>query len=157
MGKKVYKGIPDNLESIVGCWAQVQTAKKSVFGKLIYVGDTYIEVEYIYNDVNYRDLLDIADIIEFIYTVDEDEPASSNYETNDKMVSHPPHYQSATGLEVIDVIEAFTADLNGIEAVDTGNVIKYICRWKHKNGLQDLKKAQWYLTHLINLKEKESN
>lgn len=71
------------------------------------------------------------------------------YESTDKMVSHPPHYQSATGLEVIDVIEAFTADLKGIEATDTGNVIKYICRWKSKNGLQDLEKAKWYLEHLI--------
>lgn len=71
------------------------------------------------------------------------------YESNDKMVSHPPHYQSETGLEVIDVIEAFTFDLKGIEATDTGNIIKYICRWKGKNGLQDLEKARWYLEHLI--------
>lgn len=33
------------------------------------------------------------------------------YESDDKMVSHPSHYQSETGLEVIDVIEAFTFDL----------------------------------------------
>lgn len=71
------------------------------------------------------------------------------YETNDKMVSHPPHYQSESGLEVIQVIEAFTTDLTGIESYDTGNIIKYICRWKHKNGLQDLKKAMWYLQDLI--------
>lgn len=76
------------------------------------------------------------------------------YECNDKMVSHPSHYQSKTGLEVIDVIEAFTFDLKGIEATDTGNVIKYMCRWKAKNGLQDLKKAQWYLSHLIEHIEK---
>lgn len=67
----------------------------------------------------------------------------------DVMVSHPPHYQSETGMEVIDVIEAFTFDLKGIEAFDTGNVIKYICRWKNKNGVQDLEKAKWYLEHLI--------
>ena len=79
------------------------------------------------------------------------------YESNDKMVSHPSHYQSESGLEVIDVIEAFTSDLNGIEATDTGNILKYMCRWKHKNGLQDLENAQWYLTHLIEkIKEKES-
>lgn len=70
-------------------------------------------------------------------------------EKEDIMVSHPPHYQSETGMEVIDVIEAFTFDLKGIEASDTGNIIKYICRWKHKNGLQDLNKAKWYLDHLI--------
>ena len=71
------------------------------------------------------------------------------YESKDLMVSHPSHYQSETGLEVIDVIEAFTFDLKGIEATDTGNILKYICRWNAKNGLQDLEKAQWYLTHLI--------
>ena len=52
------------------------------------------------------------------------------YESKDVMVSHPAHYQRETGLEVIDVIEAFTFDLKGIEATDTGNVLKYICRWK---------------------------
>lgn len=65
------------------------------------------------------------------------------------MISHPPHYQSKSGLEVIDVIEAFTADLMGIEATDTGNIIKYACRWKDKNGVEDLKKAVWYANHLI--------
>lgn len=71
------------------------------------------------------------------------------YESNNQMVSHPSHYQSEAGLEVIDVIEAFTSDLRGIEATDTGNVIKYICRWKQKNGLEDLEKAAWYIQHLI--------
>ena len=64
------------------------------------------------------------------------------------------HYISETGLETIDVLEAFTSDLKGIEAVDTGNILKYMCRWKHKNGIEDLKKARWYLNHLISLIEK---
>lgn len=70
------------------------------------------------------------------------------------MVNHPSHYISETGLETIDVVEAFTSGLEGIEATDTGNVIKYICRWKKKNGLQDLNKALWYLKHLIKHVEK---
>lgn len=70
------------------------------------------------------------------------------------MVNHPSHYQSKAGIEVIDVMEAFTEGLTGIEAVDTSNVIKYICRWKDKNGLQDLNKAKWYLEHLIKHVEK---
>ena len=74
---------------------------------------------------------------------------------NPDMVNHPPHYISETGLEVIDVIEAFTFNLSGIEATDTGNAIKYICRWKEKNGIEDLKKAQWYINHLINVLEKK--
>ena len=79
------------------------------------------------------------------------------YESTDKMVSHPSHYQSKSGLEVIDVMAAFTEGLEGIEAVDTGNAIKYICRWKDKNGIQDLEKAMWYIQHLIDhlIKEDE--
>ena len=77
------------------------------------------------------------------------------YESTDKMVSHPSHYQSKSGLEVIDVIAAFTEGLEGIEAVDTGNAIKYICRWKDKNGVQDLEKAMWYIQHLIDHLNKE--
>ena len=77
------------------------------------------------------------------------------YESDDKMVSHPDHYQGANGMEVIDVIEAFTANLKGIEATDTGNIIKYACRWKEKGGVQDLKKIVWYATHLIEKLEKQ--
>lgn len=64
-------------------------------------------------------------------------------------VNHPEHYMSESGIEVIDVIDAFTEDLEGPEAVYTANVIKYICRWKKKNGLEDLEKAKWYLDRLI--------
>ena len=71
-----------------------------------------------------------------------------SYETNDKMVSHPDHYKSGK-YEVIDIIDEFCKDLSGTEAVCTANAIKYILRWKKKNGVQDLKKAVWYLTHLI--------
>lgn len=69
-------------------------------------------------------------------------------------VDHPLHYQSDKGVEVIDVMEAFTEGLEGIEAVDTAQIIKYICRWKKKNGKEDLEKAEWYLQHLINRIEK---
>lgn len=74
---------------------------------------------------------------------------ANNEENKDDMVNHPSHYKTKAGLETIDVIEAFTDELNGIEAVDTGNILKYICRWKRKNGIQDLEKARWYLNHLI--------
>lgn len=69
-------------------------------------------------------------------------------------VKHPKHYQSSSGLETIDVIESFTENLKGAEATNTGNVLKYMCRWKEKNGLEDLKKAEWYLKRLIKVVEK---
>lgn len=71
------------------------------------------------------------------------------------MVNHPGHYKAPNGMEAIDVIEAFTANLKGIEATDTGNIIKYILRWKEKNGIEDLRKIIWYANHLINHLEKE--
>lgn len=70
-------------------------------------------------------------------------------------VNHPSHYKSETGLEVIDVIRAFTEDMNGLEGYYTGNVLKYMCRWKKKNGLEDLKKARVYLNWLIDEMEKK--
>lgn len=65
------------------------------------------------------------------------------------VVNHPAHYQTRSGLEVIDILAAVTEDLSGIEAVDTANAMKYLCRWKKKNGIQDLEKAVWYIQHLI--------
>lgn len=75
------------------------------------------------------------------------------------MINNPPHYVAENGIKAIDVIEGFTFDLIGYEATNTSNVLKYMLRWKKKNGLQDLKKAQWYLNRLINhieLLEKEN-
>lgn len=71
------------------------------------------------------------------------------------MIMHPEHYQGEFGMEVIDVIENFTANLTGIEATDTGNIIKYACRWKRKNGVEDLEKIKWYCDHLINYLAKQ--
>jgi len=59
-------------------------------------------------------------------------------------ISHPAHYTSGS-VECIDAIEA--AKL--LKGFCLGNVIKYIWRHKQKNGLEDLKKAQWYLNHYI--------
>lgn len=64
-------------------------------------------------------------------------------------VNHPNHYQSESGLEVIDVIKAFTSELSGEEAFCIGNAIKYICRYSKKNGVEDLEKAKWYIDKVI--------
>lgn len=63
-------------------------------------------------------------------------------------VNHPTHY-TAGKIECIDAIESATVNLTGIEAVCTGNAIKYLWRWKHKNGAEDLHKAKWYINRLI--------
>jgi hypothetical protein len=69
-------------------------------------------------------------------------------------VNHPSHYTQGA-IECIDAIKEATKGLFGIEAVCTGNIIKYVWRWKFKNGVEDLRKAEWYLQRLI--KEATSN
>ena len=64
------------------------------------------------------------------------------------LVNHPAHYQGK--VECIDCLEAATEGLVGIEAVCTANAIKYLYRWKRKNGIEDLRKCSWYLNRLIN-------
>ena len=71
---------------------------------------------------------------------------------DDTMVNHPPHY-TAGKVECIDALESATTGLHGIEAVCTANAIKYLWRWKQKNGVEDLQKAKWYIERLI--KEQE--
>lgn len=68
------------------------------------------------------------------------------------MVNKPPHYQGK--IEVIDIIDSAVEGLTGFEGYCVGNVMKYTARWKKKNGLEDLKKARWYLDRLIKEVEK---
>lgn len=68
-------------------------------------------------------------------------------------VNHPAHYTSG-GIETIDFIGAKLSQ-DGFEGYLVGNIIKYIARYKLKNGVEDLKKAQWYLDKLIRTVEKD--
>ena len=67
-------------------------------------------------------------------------------------INSPSHYQGK--VECIDCIESATDGLNGIEAFCTGNAIKYLYRWKKKNGIEDLKKAKWYIDKIISIEGK---
>jgi hypothetical protein len=68
------------------------------------------------------------------------------------MVNHPDHYTYGK-VECIDAIETATQGLTGFESYATGTILKYLWRWRHKNGIEDLKKAQWYLERLIKFVE----
>jgi hypothetical protein len=70
------------------------------------------------------------------------------------VVNHPSHYTQGK-VECIDAIEAATVHKNGLDAVCTANIIKYIWRCEHKNGLEDLKKARWYLEKMIQHNEQK--
>lgn len=72
--------------------------------------------------------------------------------TNDN-INHPLRYTKGD-IECIDAIKAATVGKTGIEAVDVGHVIRYLWRYEEKDGLESVKKAEWYIKHL--LKELES-
>lgn len=73
---------------------------------------------------------------------------SSINEIKPDMVCHPPHYNQG-GIECIDAIKSATVNKRGIEAVCVANIVKYIWRYEAKNGLEDVRKAQFYLNRLI--------
>ena len=65
---------------------------------------------------------------------------------DDDMVNHPKHYNES-GIECIDALQAMLG--KGFNEYLQGNIAKYLWRYKYKNGIEDLKKAQWYLNKLI--------
>lgn len=67
-------------------------------------------------------------------------------------VNHPSHYNSG-GIECIEGIKAALGDK--YIGFLVGNVIKYCWRYEHKNGVEDLKKAAFYLDRAI--EEAEDN
>lgn len=72
-------------------------------------------------------------------------------EERKEAVNSPAHYGGKGTYEAINVIEAY-----GMGFCD-GNVLKYLLRYKKKNGLEDLRKAQWYLERLIDNEERKQN
>lgn len=61
-------------------------------------------------------------------------------------VNHPEHYTKGN-VECLDAIKSALG--KNYKYYVQGNLIKYIWRFDHKNGLQDLLKAQFYLNDLI--------
>ena len=76
------------------------------------------------------------------------------------MVNHPKHYQFMKGFEVFDVINRAISflGLSGEEAYPYSQYLGYILRWKLKGGVEDLKKARWFLDKQIQqLEDKKEN
>ncbi len=59
----------------------------------------------------------------------------------------PEHYKVG-GIETWDFLKAKLTP-SQLAGYVKGNVIKYVSRCDHKNGVEDLEKAAWYLNHLI--------
>lgn len=60
---------------------------------------------------------------------------------------NPEHYKQGK-VECIDALEAATVNKDGYEGSLVFNIIKYLWRYESKNGLEDVKKAAWYLNRL---------
>lgn len=71
---------------------------------------------------------------------------------NDKI--NPSHYQKGK-METIEIIQAMLTD-EEFEGYLKGNIIKYTARYKYKNGVEDLKKSEWYQGKLIEVNSSES-
>jgi len=63
---------------------------------------------------------------------------------------NPSHYKQGK-VECIDAIESATINKKGLDAVCTANVIKYLWRCEEKGGVEDMKKAKWYLEKMISM------
>ncbi|EAD3951055.1 DUF3310 domain-containing protein [Listeria monocytogenes] len=70
---------------------------------------------------------------------------------NNDNINNPSHY-TAGGIETLDYIKAKVSDY---PSYAVGNIFKYVSRYEHKNGIEDLKKAQFYLNDLIERMESE--
>ena len=79
------------------------------------------------------------------YMAEKEKQAMAQSDNKD-MVNSPEHYNKA-GIETIDALEAMLT--NGFDYYLQGNIVKYLWRYRYKNGVEDLKKAQWYLNKLI--------
>ena len=89
---------------------------------------------------------ELKELAKKIITTDILEPKDT--ENNDNII-RPNHYASDKGFEVFDVQEAFIHELKGMSASYWCNIVKYILRFQRKNGVEDLKKAKYYLEKLI--------
>ena len=79
-------------------------------------------------------------------------PESSKHDN----VNCPKHYCKG-GVESIEFVKAAVSNLSGFEAVCVANIIKYMWRYKEKNGLEDVMKAAKYLEWLQEEVEKNAN
>ncbi|GEM_PF-294418 len=142
---------------------------KNAINSVIYVLD--IDGKEVEKEINRADrqLMELLERLREIRKTDEKQ-AKNEFHSEDDVypekywveenahdtVNHPSHYCTG-GIECIDVIKATSQGMNGIDAFCQGNAMKYLFRWQYKNGVEDLKKARWYIDKLIERWDGEIN
>lgn len=108
---------------------------------------TEVESGYVYES-RWRDFEDTKDIcIQPITYPTKPSPVTDP-------VNNPTHYGLGK-IECIEYIEDFLTTEEYIGYL-RGNIAKYLHRWRYKNGLEDLEKAEWYLKRLIKVASNDS-
>ena len=124
---------------MVGDWVRVTATGSGMFqdvGEIVAINDGISLPHHVKTDDGFSSW----------FRADELEPITWNESLTPDNVNHPAHYNQG-GIECIDAIKAATG--SGFIKYCTGNVIKYLWRYDLKGGVEDLKKAAWYLDRAI--------
>jgi hypothetical protein len=124
---------------MVGDWVRVTATGSGMFqdvGEIVAINDYISLPHHVKTD----------DGVSSWFRADELEPITWNESLTTDNVNHPPHYNQG-GIECIEAIKAALGD--GFADYLRGNVMKYLWRCDHKGGVEDLKKAAWYLDRAI--------
>ena len=158
IGNQELTGVPNSdlpdIEHMNGC----------AIGKTQSLNDQYAEIEQVRQEAHpvgicipkenpnsLRNLKDngfIADVAISDFKNKDHGKEFDDFDLISDSVNHPNHYTQG-GIECINALEAATVGKKGIEAVCVANVMKYLWRYEEKNGIEDVKKARWYLDRLI--------
>lgn len=103
----------------------------------------------LYDKNNTPNVIPTPAISDLVFRYKKPEPTR---ESIDK--TNPTYYKKGK-FECIDVLEELLQGVSGATAFCLGNCIKYLWRFNQKNGVEDLKKARWYLDKLITNKDIE--
>ena len=148
VGHEYEKG---TLTQICGC-GECQSLSKCperCLGCITLTGPDRVPTRFIPDDERMRELEKMLE------NVTDDEPAIEKPATDapKDAVNHPGHYTFGS-IEVIDYIrDKLTPE--EFQGYCEGNVLKYVSRWRHKGGVEDLKKAKVYLQWMIESAEKQ--
>lgn len=75
-------------------------------------------------------------------------------EQKQDMVNHPAHYLTANGIECWEAMYAMLGKESYVDH-SVASAMKYLWRWRKKNGLEDLRKAEWWIKKAIEIESKD--
>jgi hypothetical protein len=130
-------------------WAKILENGDAVAGRKYEHKETLLRIGSGYDATDWQNSLierqEVSNRVEQLRSIEEARQVEKD------AVNNPSHYTTG-GIECIDAMQAMLSREEFIGYL-RGNVFKYQWRYKHKNGIEDLKKAQWYANRLIELEQ----